>query len=229
MRDTTAAPANPRARITGAVYLLSFLVAFGSLVTPGTPSEIVAHEALLRFGFASNLAFVATYVAVTALLYHLLKPVSGRIALIAAFLGILGCAIQAVASVFLVVPVVLQGSQYAKAFDLQQMNALGQMFLELNTQANYVAVVFFGVFDILIGYLILRSAFMPRILGALMVVAGGLWLIFLSPSLANQYLLYIEVPGFVAELALLLWLLVFGVNVQRWNEQAVAAKDVIRS
>jgi hypothetical protein len=71
------------------------------------------------------------------------------------------------------------------------------------------------------GYLIFRSTFMPRVLGVLMAIAGLLWLIFLYPLLANRMLVEIEAPGFVAELALMLWLLIRGVNVQRWKERAL--------
>lgn len=212
----------PRARITGAVYLLSFLFALGTLFTPGTPKDIVAHEPLFRLEFAVGLIWIALYVALTALLYSLFKPVSRRLALIAAFFSLVGCIIQAFASVFQLVPLVLGGSQYLSAFTVEQLQAMAQMFLELNVQANYIAVVFFGLFDIVIGYLILKSTFLPRILGGLMAIAGLLWLIFLSPPLANHMLIFIEAPGFIAELALMLWLLVFGVNVQRWKEQAAA-------
>jgi hypothetical protein len=124
--------------------------------------------------------------------------------------------------VFQLAPLVLEGSQYLVAFKADQLQAISQMFLDLNAQANNIAVVFFGLFDILIGYLIFRSTFLPRILGALMMVAGLLWLIFLYPPLANHVLVVIEAPGFLAELALMLWLLVRGVNVQRWKEQAAA-------
>jgi hypothetical protein len=212
----------PRARVTGVVYLLSFLFALGTLFTPGTPQDIVAHEPLFRLEFAVSLVWIALYVAVTALLYMLLSPVSRRLAILAVLFSLMGCTIQAFAAVFELVPFVLGGSQYLSAFKGDQLQAVAQMFLELNTQANYVAVVFFGLFDIVIGYLILRSTFMPRILGGLMAIAGVLWLIFLYPPLANRALVEIELPGFVAELALMLWLLVRGVNVQRWNEQAAA-------
>jgi hypothetical protein len=83
-----------------------------------------------------------------------------------------------------------------------------------------VAIVFSGFYCLLIGYLIFRSTFLPRILGALMAFAGLGWLTFLSPPLANHLSPYILVLGFVAELALMLWLLVMGVDVQRWKEQA---------
>ena len=86
-----------------------------------------------------------------------------------------------------------------------------------------IGLAFHGFYWILIGYLIFRSAFLPRALGVLMALAGLGWMSFLSPPLANYLSPYILVLGFVAELALCLWLLVKGVNVQRWREQASAA------
>ncbi len=83
------------------------------------------------------------------------------------------------------------------------------------------SLVFFGPYCLLIGYLIFRSTFLPRILGVLMAFAGLGWLILLSP-LANHLSTYLKVLGFLAELSLCLWLLVMGVNVQRWKEQASA-------
>jgi hypothetical protein len=66
---------------------------------------------------------------------------------------------------------------------------------------------------------------LPRILGALMAFAGLGWLTFLSPSLANHLSPYIFAPGMLGEGALTLWLLVKGVNAQRWQEQASAARE----
>jgi hypothetical protein len=85
------------------------------------------------------------------------------------------------------------------------------------------SLVFFGPYCLLIGYLIFRSTFLPRILGVLMMLAGVGWLMFLSP-LASHLTTSLKVLGFVAELSLCLWLLVKGVNVVRWKEQASAAK-----
>lgn len=82
------------------------------------------------------------------------------------------------------------------------------------------ALPIFGVFNLAIGYLILRSTFLPRALGALMVLSGLGWLSVLSPDLIKHTIVYVEILGIVAEGALMLWLLIVGVNVQRWNEQA---------
>ncbi len=89
--------------------------------------------------------------------------------------------------------------------------------LKINT------LVFFGPYCLLIGYLIFRSTFLPRILGVLMVFAGLGWLIFLSPF-AHPLSTYLKVLGFLAEASLMLWLIVKGVDVQRWKEQASAAE-----
>ena len=95
--------------------------------------------------------------------------------------------------------------------------------------SNFNPLVFFGFYCLLIGYLIFRSTFLPRILGALMVFAGLGWLTFLSPPLASYLSPYIFIPGLLGEGALTLWLLVMGVNVQRWKEQASAAGGTIRT
>ncbi|WP_158819452.1 DUF4386 family protein [Granulicella sp. S156] len=81
-------------------------------------------------------------------------------------------------------------------------------------------LLFFGVYCFLIGVLILRSAFLPRALGLLILIAGFGWFVFLAPWRMHGVAVFTEVLGFVAEAALMLWLLVKGVNEQRWVEQA---------
>jgi Domain of unknown function (DUF4386) len=231
MERIAEASPRPRARITGVVYLLFFLTAILGAVlvssvgvsgdAAATATNILTHESLFRLGVALGLVSTAFYVAVTALFYNLFMPVNRSVALLAAFFSLVGCGITAVGSLFQLVPfAVLGGSQYLSVFNVKQLQALALVFLNLNDQAGYIALVFFGLFDLLIGYLIFRSTFLPRILGVLMALAGFGWLIFLSPPLANHLLTYLEVPGFLAEAALMLWLLVVGVNVQRWKEQA---------
>lgn len=223
-----------RARLTGVVYLLFFATAvLGAVVAPGisgpgatgdaaaTANNIVAHQTSFRLGWALDLTSTALYVALMALFYQLFKPVSRTLALLAAFFGLVGCAVTAFGSLFQLAPLaVLGGTPYLSAFDAKQIQALALLFLNLNVQVGYIALVFFGVFQIILGYVIFKSAFLPRIIGALIGLAGLGWLTFLSPPLANQLLTPVEVLGFVAEASLMLWLLVMGVNSQRWTEQA---------
>jgi Domain of unknown function (DUF4386) len=234
-----------RARLTGVVYLLFFLTAIageiflrqagisGLGIVPGdataTANNILAHEASYRVGWALGLISTACYVALMALFYQLFRPVNRSFALVAAFFGLVGCAITAFGSLFQLAPVVvLGGSPYLSVFNEQQLQALALVFLSLDAQVGSIALLFFGLFQLLVGYLIFWSTFLPRTLGVLVALAGVGWLTFLVPPLANQLLTYIEVLGFVAEAALMLWLLVVGVNAQRWQEQASAARAFLR-
>ena len=225
----------PSARITGLVYFLYFLTAvlgeffLKGMVVDGdaaaTANNLLAHQSLFRLGLATGLIATACYIAVTALFYCLFRPVNRSLSLLAAFFGLVGCAITAFGSLFQLAPLVLLGgAQYLSVFNVQQLRALALMSLELNTQTANICLVLFGFYDLLIGYLIFRSAFLPRVLGVLMALAGLGWLTFLYPPLANSLSPYVLVLGFLAELLLMLWLLVKGVNVQRWKEQnSVAA------
>jgi hypothetical protein len=86
-------------------------------------------------------------------------------------------------------------------------------------------LLFFAIYCLLIGYLILRSTFLPRFLGALMVLAGIGWLAFLLPSLPRYLSMGVMGLGILAEALLMLWLLVKGVDVQRWQEQGSAVRS----
>jgi len=184
MKRIAEASPSPRARLTGAVYLLYFLTA--------VIAEILVGRKFLVYGEVANLIAFAFYIAVTLLFYDLFKPVNRSLSLVAALFSLAGCAIG-VLGVFHLAP------------------------------PNLSPLVFFGPYCLLIGYLILRSTFLPRILGALMVAAGVGWFLFLLPPVADHLSSYIEVLGIAAEGLLMLWLLVLGVNVQRWKEQADAA------
>jgi len=223
-----------KARITGVVYLLYFLTAvlavffMRGIVVDGdaaaTAHNILAHEPLFRLGLATSLIATALYIAVTGLFYGLFKPVNRSVSLLAAFFSLVGCAILALSHLFDLAPFVVLGSaQYLSAFKVEQLQALTMMFLNFGAQTVNICFVFFGFYCLLIGYLIFRSAFLPRFLGVLMALAGLGWLTFLSPPFANRLSPYNLVLGFLAELSLMLWLLAMGVNVQRWKEQASAA------
>jgi Domain of unknown function (DUF4386) len=103
-------------------------------------------------------------------------------------------------------------------------NLVGLTFgaLRWNPRGVDITVVFGGFSCLLIGYLIFRSSFLPRILGALMAFAGLGWVTFLSPPLANHLSPYNLAYGILGQESVMLWLLVMGVNVQRWKEQASA-------
>ena len=227
--------ASPRrtARTTAAVWLLyvamSGLAAFArrGLIVSGeaatTATNILAHEPMFRLGYAADLLAIASYLAVTALMYGLLKPVNKPVALIAAFFGLVGCTIQGCAGAFMYAPLVLlKNAQHLSAFKMEELQALTYVLLRLYSQAYIAALAFFAFFNFLIGYLAFKSTFLPRLVGVLMAISGVGGLTFLAPSLATRYLPYIMVT-FSGEGVLFLWLLIAGVNAQRWNERARAA------
>jgi hypothetical protein len=233
--------ASPRfkARMAGVFYLLNGGTAFAfsvrsRLVISGdaaaTATNILAHEPLFRMAFAADLIGVAAYVVVTALLYDLLKPANRNLSLLAAFFSLVGCAVQVFACVFDLASLgVLGGAQYLSVFNSEQLQAMALMFLRLHGQGSNIAMVFFGFYCLLIGYLIFRSAFFPRIIGVLMALGGLAYVTnnlanFLSLPLGKYLSPYVPALGGLGELSLILWLLVIGVNTQRWKEQAAAAE-----
>ena len=159
MERIAEASPRPRARITGVVYLFYFLTAvcgeffLKGLVVDGdaaaTANNILAHQSLFRLGLATGLIATACYVTVTALFYGLFKRVNSTLSLLAAFFSLVGCAILAFASLFRTAPlVVLGGSPYLSVFNVEQLRALASLFLELNTQAANIYLVFFGFYDL---------------------------------------------------------------------------------
>jgi hypothetical protein len=200
------------------------LVVSGKLVVPGdaatTANNLLANEGLFLSGTALLLISTAFYIGATLFVYEVLKPVNRSLSLLAAFFSLVGCAVGAVSCLFDFAPfVLLKGASYLSVFTLAQLQALALMFLKVRGEANNIGLVFFGLHCLGVGYLIFRSTFMPRIIGVLMMLAGIGWLTFLSPPLANSLAPFNMMPGGIGELSLTLWLLVKGVNVQRWNEQ----------
>jgi uncharacterized protein DUF4386 len=226
-----------KARIAGGLYMSGVLnLIAGAVITrlvvngdaAATAHNILAHETSYRLAFAADIVTVPCYIAVTALLYDLFKPVNRSLALLAAFFGLAGSIMWALNDFSYLGPlVVLGGAHSSTAAD--QLQVLALMFLNLHDPGSNIVMVAFGFHVILIGYLIFRSTFLPRILGPWMAIAGLCYLTksfasFLSPLFAAHLLPYILIPGAV-EILLPLWLIVMGVNVQRWKEQARAAGE----
>src|SRR4029077_12447719 len=223
------------ARITGAFYLLTILTGIfaegfvsGRLGVDGAPAatakNILTHRGLFQLGFAVYLIEMACQIVMTALFYDLLKPAGRSVSLVAAFLGFAGCVIKTFSRVFFIAPLfVLGGAHYLSVFSPEQLQALALLFLNVNDHGAAIALVFFGFYALLTGYLIIRSTFLPRILGALSVLGGLGWLSFLYPPLGYRLFPYIAAFGVLGAALLMLWLLVFGVNQQRWKEQDSAA------
>ena len=145
----------------------------------------------------------------------------------AAYLGLTGCVIKTFSRLFFIAPLfVLGGAHYLNVFSAEQLQALALLFLKVNDHGAGIALVFFGFYALLTGYLIVRSTFLPRLLGMLSILGGLGWLSFLYPPLGYRLFPYIAALGLLGAASLIVWLLAFGVNEQRWKELARAGAAI---
>ena len=228
-----------KARLAGAFYLVTILTGIfaqgfisGRLVVSGdaaaTATNILSHDGLFRLGFTVYMIEMVCQIITTMLLYDLLKPVNRSVALLASVLSLIGCGIKTISRLFYFAPLlVLGGSHYLSVFSGEQLNAFALLFLRVNDIGAGIALVFFGFYALLKGYLVIKSTFLPRALGWLTVLGGIGWLAYLSPSFGDRVFSFIALIGIVGALANIVWLLVFGVNEQRWREQASVAEASI--
>ncbi|MBU2605834.1 MAG: DUF4386 domain-containing protein [Alphaproteobacteria bacterium] len=225
------------ARLTGAFYLYIiaagiFAEAFvrGTLVNSGdaaaTAANITGAESLWRIGLTAELFMLAADIFVALLLYELLKPVSRRLALLGAGFHLVSTAIAGFKSVLLLVPLMLLGGgDYLQAFGQQQIEAATLIAIKLHGQTYDISLFAFGISCLFKGYLIYRSGFLPRVLGALIVLAGLCYfansvLNILSPEFASGLFPWIMLPCLVGEAGLTLWLLIVGLNKETWMARA---------
>ena len=223
------------ARITGVLYLLTILAGIfaqgfvserlvNSRDAAATASNILTHRSLFEWSFTVYMIEMACQIMTTALFNFLLPPVSRSIALLAAFLSLSGCIIKTFSRVFYITPLlVLGGAQYLNVFSPEQLQALALLFLKVNDRGAAMALAFFGFESLLNGYLVFRSTFLPRFLGVLSMIGGLGWLTFLYPPLGYGVFLYVAVFALFGSIAMIFWLIVFGVNEERWRGQASAA------
>jgi len=230
------------ARIGGVLYLIIIVIGFcgeffvrDKLVVSGdvtaTANNIMASESLWRITIAGELILLVCAIALTLILYVLLRPVNKTLALLAVFFNIVEFPIEAASKLCLFAALFFSGNaDYLKAFEPHQLHALVRISLKLHDYGFGIDLVFFGFACLVYGYLLFRSGYFPRALGVLMTIAGLSYLansftLILAPAYAGTIAL-ILVLALIGELSLCLWLLVFGVNEQRWKEKARAAASI---
>jgi hypothetical protein len=227
------------ARVAGALYviitafaLFAYLYVRGQVIDADdmarTASNFLAHEQLYRSGFAAALIVVVCNLPLGFILFELLKVVDSRLAQLALVFITASATIEAVNLFNYIEPLfTFTLPEYGTAFDLAGRQALARGPIKMFGYAFSVSLTFFGVFCALIGILIVRSKFLPAVLGLLMIVAGATYWI-------NSFRLFLALPipyiqwvTLVAELSLALWLLVVGVNEEKWRAQAAAPEQRI--
>ena len=216
------ASSSPSPRTIGWVWLLYFLTgSIGTLLTKGivvpadaaaTANNILTHASLYRAGFAVDLVANLIYIALTALLFALFRPVNRTLALLAAFFSLVGCTVQIMGELLRLAPtVVLANPQLASAFGVQQLQSATLLSVTLYRNVFYIAFVLFACFELVTGFLILRSTFLPRWLGWWWIAGGIGGLAFLWSPLATSIWPLLFAAG-AGEFVLPVWLLVKGVE-----------------
>jgi hypothetical protein len=232
--------ASPRllARTAGALYLIN--IAGGAfaiglvpalLIVPNlaaTAHNIQAHELLYRLGLVAHIAVTLTNVPLAVIFYDLFKVVSRRLALLDLCFTLVATSIEAAGLLSQFTPLVLlDGGRYASALPAAQVQALAHLSGDLSTIDYSLYGMFYGFDIICVACLVLRSAFLPRAIGVLLAIDGLAYLVYgsadlLAPGFAAHLVPWIDLPTVFGEGSLCLWLLVVGVDVERWKEQAMA-------
>lgn len=195
------------------------LVVFSSAAT--TATNILANRQLFQISFTIFLIEMAANVASTTLFYQLLRPVNKSVALLSTGWGLTGCIIKTFARAFYIAPLwVLAGTAVLSAFSTEQLQSIALVLLRVNAQGANLALPFFGLEWVLRGYLITRSAYLPRWLGVLSVISGLGWLTYFYPPLGSRLFVILVLIALLQSAAMIFWLLVFGVNEDRWKERA---------
>jgi hypothetical protein len=233
-----AASVQRYARTAGVLFLISIVAgAFGEAYVPSriivsgdataTAKNIIALGSLFRMGFAGYLAEAVCDVSLALIFYVLLRPVNRNLALLGAFFGLISTALFGVAELFYFsAPMILGGADYLKTFSPDQLNTLALLSLKVYGVGGGIFMVFYGLADMIRGYLIIRSGYLPKVLGVLLALAGLGFVTknfaqVLAPAYASNFLL---LPMFLAGVCLTVWLLVKGVDVPKW--EAAAASEV---
>jgi len=229
-------------RFAGALYVLMSILGFfaigyvpGKLIVHGnaaaTATNIAASETLFRLGIAGELIGQAGFIFVALALYDLLKGVNQRHATLMVILIVVSIPIAFVNELNSIAALVLvRGADFLSVFEKPQREALAMLFLNLHNQGFVVAEIFWGLWLFPLGLLVYRSRFLPRVLGAWLVLAGVAWVILsltglLLPQYEDKVNTYSQ-PAVFGEIAFMLWLLIKGAKPPA---QDAAAKPISES
>jgi len=200
MSHTSLSP-RALARIAGALYLVNIVL--GAYAIGYVPSvvghDVHSHELLFRTGISAHVVVTLTNVPLAVIFYELFKVVNRRLALLNVFFTLVATAVE-------ITDVVSQLATLSAAHS-----------------AGYdISTIFFG-FDILVlGYLVFVSTFMPRAIGVLLLVDAASYVVYafsdiLAPGFAAHLVPWVQLPALAGEGSLTVWLLVVGLNSQRWQ------------
>ena len=227
-------PVQMYVRLAGVLLLLSMVGGyFGEMHVPSrivvsrdpaaTAQNILDFNMMFRWGFAGYLLEAVCDIALSLVMYVLLKPAGKNLALLAAFFGLVSTSVFAVAQFFFFgSSMILGGAEYLKGFSPDQLNSLAFIWVRMYGLGAGLFMVFYGIAAATRGYLIYRSGYLPRVLGVLLMLAGAGFIarnfvLVLAPAYVSNLFL---APMFLAGVSLTGWLMVKGVDVKKWEASA---------
>ena len=216
-------------RVAGVLYLLLLAAPLRLIYIPSklfvrgnaaaTANNIAAHELLFRLGIVADLFCGIVLIFIVLAFYRLFKGVDQNLAVL---MVILGGVLPAAVDFFNVLNdaaalVLIRGADFLSVFDKPQRDALAMLFLRLHHQEIVAAEILWGLWLFPFGVLVMRSGFLPRILGVLLIVNCFAYLAqsltsLLLPSYANVVAQW-TFPALFGELWIMLWLLIKGAKV----------------
>ncbi len=221
------------AKISAYGYLVIFILGMfanffvlETLIVPGdaaaTANNIASNESLFRIGILSFIIMVVSDLLVTWALYIFLKPVNKNISLLAGWLRLVNCAIFGLAVFNLIGVLHLIGpAEYLTSIETKFLDVQIMLLLDAFNKTWLIGLIFFGIHLFILGYLIIKSKYIPNILGILLIAASAGYLVdsfanFLLSNYDNYkdiFLLIVVVPGIIGELSFCLWLLFRGTKL----------------
>jgi len=223
------------ARVAAFVFVLIFILGMSTelfirpgLIVPGDSAEtvenIAASQSLFRLSLVSDLIRQVFLMVLPLVLYKLLKQVNQSIASLMVIFSLVCVPISLLNEInHFAVLLLSSDADYLRAFDTGQLQALVTFFLDLRKYGTFI-VQFFSFWILLLGYLVFKSSFLPRILGILLMLASLCYtlsavLFFLFPNFDTAIL---GLFAFIGESLFYLWLLIKGVNNEEWEKQATS-------
>lgn len=217
------------ARTAGLLYLMVILFGMfaefyvrSGLIVPGDAAEtarnIRAHRELFRLGFVSDLLMQASFFFLALALYRLFRVVDKHHALLMLCSVMVSVAVMCLNMLHqYAVLLILEGSCLMQAFDDNQADSLALLFMGLHKHGYRIAQIFFGIWLFPLGFLAYRSGFIPKLIGALLMIAcfsflADFFLFFLLPGYSAGLSSLVTLPTTIGEFAMCLWLLIKGVR-----------------
>lgn len=229
-------PTDKAARVAGAIYLsmavtapFSLIYVPRTLIVPGNPTatanNILTHETLFRLSIVAELTTAVIFLFVVMALYRLLNGVNKTHASLMVILGLVSVPISFLNVVNEIAALTLfRGADFVAIFDKPQRDALAMLFLDLHGHGLVAIQIFWGLWLFPFGVLVMRSGFLPRILGLLLIVnclayVAASLTSFLLPDYASVVDRAI-LPAAFGEIWIMLWLVIKGAKVQPMDNEA---------